>query len=371
MKNILFKSLAALTAAVIPASALFADFPEKNVAQVEFRSVPADFENLPGREPEKWNFTFRPYGAEAAADLWSDPSVIRNATAGDDMDAKHLPTGVYVCCDEYGFNILVYGASVKRGIKFDAVRGECFFIPGDNDNHKIINYQPFGFRNDHFQYKLSWMKQDRSNRVIFDEMSFDFHHCANGGVAVIKVPWYLYWDKLPIFFDKKDNFWRLSMIRWGGSHGAETWGGVVHSQTKCGYLRMPAFTDAQASLILKTTLLKLWDQFNQEAGSTAISATRFGSSMNAYRRSIAYLPHTWANICEDDQFRPLLNDLYNSRKQIGVEMDKFDTMSLAEQKAFYLKNAPLLANYRYDVESAYATFLKDKMLNRGGKDVKK
>ncbi len=365
MKNIFCKSLIAAIAAACALPVFAADYPEKNVLNVDFRSVPADFENLPARETEKWSFNFRPYDAEAAALLWTDPMVIRNVSSGADVDAKHLPTGVYACCDEYGLYIFAYGASVRHGIRFDKMSGECFVIPGDNDSHVIRGYQPFGFTGSAFMYKLMWMKEDRNNREMFNQMVFNQHNCANGTVVEIHIPWAICWDTLPVFKNKKDNFWRLSMIRWGGSAGAESWGGRVHSQSKCGYLRMPDFTPEQESKILKTTLVKVIEMFNDTVGATEINPGRVGNPMNAYRQSIAHLPHSWMNVNEDPEFRPVLQALIQNRRDIiKVAEEKFGQMTLEEQKAFYLENVAKLANFRYDVEDAYAEFLNQKLLAR-------
>lgn len=203
---------------------------EKNVVNADFRALPADFEILPYTESAKWNFGFRPYGSEAASVLWSDPRVIRNASAGDTMDEKHLPTAVYVSVDEYGMNILGYGAlkssaeALGKGNNEENIFFEMFFIPGDADDPAIINYQPMGINTvfPYWRFKLSWMKEDRNVRQIFNHIRIDSKKNKNGVVLRVNVPWVLYWDHLPVFQQKKDNFWRLSMIRWGGSCGGET-----------------------------------------------------------------------------------------------------------------------------------------------------
>lgn len=370
--NFLSKSFAAAAAAMLALPALFGQM-EKNVAQVEYRTLPPDYEQLPFRESGKWNFGFRPYGAEAASVLWSDPNVIRNASAGDTLDDKHLITGVYVACDAYGFNILGYGAlkssakALESGRNMESTRFECFFIPGDNDTQKIINWQPFGAGSiyPYWQYKLSWMKNDRNNRVVFDDMVLDARYNANGAVTRFYVPWLAYWDHLPVFCDKADNFWRLSMIRWGGSYGAETWGGRVHAQTKCGYIRMPDFTPEQASAILKTTLQALWGKYVSMKTDTAIDPGTTGKVLNDYRESIAHLSHSWMNMNEDEPFKStVLTDMIKERDAIGKGIAEFDKMTLEEQKAFYQKNAPLLANFRYDAENAYAEYLKQQLMKR-------
>ena len=361
-------ALAALPAAVSAQSA--ADL--KNVAQVEYRTLPADFENLPARETGKWNFGFRPYDAESAAYLWSDPNVIRNVAAGGDVDAKHLITGLYVTCDPHGMTILGYAAlkdhnaALDKGSNLENVFFECFFIPGDADNPMIINYQPFGVCSNlpNFRYKLSWMKPDRNNREMFDDLRVDARVIKNGAVVRIFVPWVIIWDHLPVFANKKDNFWRLSMIRWGGSHGGETWGGRVHSQTKCGYIRMPDFTAAQQAEIMRTTLYALWNKYQVSRNAIELSPTQT-VSLDYYRKSIDHLPHSWMNVNEDPVFRmDTLFPLVKDRDAIGKELAKFDSMTTEQQKAFYKKIAPLLANYHYDVDDLYADHLKKQMMKR-------
>lgn len=370
-KTIYTSILAALALTAIPAvKAQNADL--KNVAQVEYRSLPADFENLPAKETHKWNFGFRPYDAESAAYLWSDPNVIRNVAAGGDVDEKHLISGLYVTCDPHGLTILGYAAlkdhnaSLAQGKNLENVFFECFFIPGDADNPAIINYQPFGVCSNlpNFRYKLSWMKPDRNNREMFDALRVDARVIKNGAVVRIFVPWTIIWDHLPVFSEKKDNFWRLSMIRWGGSHGGETWGGRVHSQTKCGYIRMPDFTPEQQAEIMRTTLYGLWNQYQEASNGIAVSPFQT-TPLDYYRKTIDHLPHSWMNVNEDPIFRmETLFPLVKDRNAIGAELAKFNTMTLEQQKAFYKKNAPLLANYLYDVDDLYADLLKKQMMKR-------
>ena len=76
---------------------------EKNIISVEYRDLPANFEQLPRTEPQKWNFNFRPYGAMAASVLWSTPSC--SACDGYE-DAQGKSHRVYVCCNAEGLNLL-------------------------------------------------------------------------------------------------------------------------------------------------------------------------------------------------------------------------------------------------------------------------
>lgn len=372
-KTLYTSILAALALAAVPAvNAQASNADLKNVAQVEYRTLPSDFENLPARETGKWNFGFRPYDAESAAYLWSDPNVIRNVAAGGDVDAKHLISGLYVTCDPYGLTILGYAALkdqkdvLDKGKNLENAFFEIFFIPGDADNPKILNYQPFGICSNlpNFRYKLSWMKNDRNNREMFDDLRVDSRLVKNGVVMRVFVPWTIIWDHLPVFCEKQDNFWRLSMIRWGGSHGGETWGGRVHAQAKCGYIRMPDFTPEQQAMIMKTTLFGLWNKYQAASNLIDYNPTQT-MALDYYRKSIDHLPHSWMNVNEDPDFRmDTLFPLVKDRSAIGAELAKFDSMTLEQQKAFYKKNAPLLANYLYDVDDLYSAYLKQQMMKR-------
>ncbi len=363
-----------LTFAITSLTALNIIAGEKNITDAEFRTLPPDFENLPQRESEKWHFGFRPYGKESADYLWSDPNVIRDVTAGNKADTKKLATGIYVSVDEHHFSVLTYGALNDNRTKLGKGEGteelflECFVLPGDADDPKILNYQCFGVASSYPpkpRYKLSWMRDDRTVRNFVDSLDIVSHHNANGAVIKFSIPWVKYFDHLPIFSDKENNnIWRLSVIRWGGSAGGETWGGTVHAQSKCGYVRMPTFTPAQETLIMKTTLLKLWDIYVSTKNYVRISPRVVPKdNLNYYRKSINNLPHSWMNMNEDREFaNTILTDLIASRDALGKEIAEFETKTRDEQKAFYKKVAPLLGNFHYDVDEAYGQFLKDKLM---------
>lgn len=125
---------------------------------------------------------------------------------------------------------------------------------------------------------------------------------------------------------------------------------------------MPEFTAAQQTKMMKTTLLALWGMYQDYKNNAAVSPGHTGS-LDAYRKSIDHLPHSWMNMNEDPDFKkdvliPMINDV----NSIGKGIAEFDSLSLEDQKAFYLKNAPRIANFRYDLEEAYAEFLKAKMM---------
>lgn len=345
---------------------------EKNVAQVEYRTLPPDFEKLPAQETAKWNFGFRPYSSESASFLWSDPNVIRNATSGTNTDTKNLPTGLYVVCDADNLSFLVYGTIYDNAKKLNAGQNaeelllECFFLPGDADDPAIENYQHFGVTSQapHIRWKLSWMKQDRNVRDMFQHMVIEPRYTSNGIVLKFSVPWEAFWDKLPIFNKKKDNHWRLSVIRWAPT-GGQTWGGVVHAQSRCGYIRMPDFTAEQQTAMMKATLMKLWRQYQICKNYTRNNPNLVQESArrNHYRKTIAHLPHTWMNVNEDNAFvEQWLRPAIAQRDAIGKDLAVFEKMSLDEQKAFYLKNAPILANFQFDIDDAYANFCKAKLM---------
>lgn len=372
-KHFFSKCLTAASAALLTLSVFGQS--EKNVADVEFRNLPPDFENLPFRESSKWNFGFRPYGKESADFLWSDPVLIRDVTSGAAADAKRLPTALYVSMNDDEISFMVYGAlkdnkeRLKKGENDEELYLECFFLPGGADDPQIVNYQHFGVASNFPatpRWKLSWMRDDRNVRDYVSSMNIAPRRNANGVVLKFSVPWIKLWDKLPIFSDKENNnHWRLSVIRWGGSAGGESWGGVVHSQTKCGYLRMPDFTEEQASLLMKTTLMKLWGQYQVTKKRTDVNPGNVPTSRSYYRDSIAHLPHSWMNINEDMEFvETILKPLIASRDAIGAQIADFDSMTLAEKKAFYLRVAPLLGNFHYDLDEAYGNYIKAKMMKR-------
>ncbi len=347
---------------------------EKNITDVEFRTLPPDFENLPQRESEKWHFGFRHYGKESSDYLWSDPNVIRDVTTGNKADVKKLATAIYVSMDEHEISFLTYGAlkdnseKLGQGKSTEELMIECFVLPGDADDPQIVNYQTFGVSSVYPptpRWKLSWMKQDRGVRDYISTLNITAHPNSNGMVVKFSIPWVKYFDHLPIFSDKEDNnIWRLSIIRWGGSSGGETWGGNVHSQTKCGYIRMPEFTDAQATLIMKTTLLKLWDVYVSAKNQVRVIPGKvLAYNLNYYRKSINHLPHSWMNMNEDREFaNTTLTSLIASRDALGKEIADFETKPLDEQKAFYKKVATLIGNFHYDVDEAYGEFLKNKLM---------
>ena len=139
---------------------------EKNIISVEYRDLPANFEQLPRTEPQKWNFNFRPYGAMAASVLWSDPIMQREVMAGEDAQGKE-PTALYVCCNAEGLNLLVYAveskmtSSLEKGEALPTSTLECFFAPGDADTQpaleKVAQGDPnraIGKRRDDFRARL-------------------------------------------------------------------------------------------------------------------------------------------------------------------------------------------------------------------------
>lgn len=346
-------------------------FAEKNILDVEFRDLPANYEMLLKQESEKWNFNFRPYGAQAASLLWTDPIVQRDAVSGDNV-GENTPTAIYAACNQEGLTILVFAAeplfknSLENGTALPASRLECFFAPGDADTSKIEHYYQFicGANEPTINGVYPWFVEDRGFRTIQGHLCIDSRALPNGNMLRIFVPWAPLFDRLP-FSDKRDNFWRLSVIRWAPG-AAQTWGGVVHAATSAGYLRFPAFTDEQKTAIRKTTLLKAWTEYQNFATSTGVSLTRATPRMEEYyQKTIAKLPQTFKNVNEDFGFRDFwLENAIKERNSLGATLAVFDSLPQSEQEAFYRNASDVLFNFSYDLEQAYARWLNRGLLSR-------
>lgn len=372
MKYFATVTLAAALCFSASAALSAADEIGKNTANVEFRRLPHDFEKLPALEPQKWNFNFRPYGKEAAEVLWSDPNSIRQIAAGEKSSSGQIITGIYASCDAEGLDILIFATmpqtisgALEKGTKEPGVSLETYVLPGDADDPQIINYHPFGFSSNqpYLEWSLSWMKWDRDTRPVISEIVFDVRRVTNGLVIRMHYPWLPFFDRLPVFSEKEDNFWRLAMLRWDGK--AVTWGGVVHQQVQLGYLRMPAFTQEQKTQILKSVLLKIWNRYQNIKSDRRISPNFITGRDDFYRNSQKDLPKSYMNVNEDFGFQDAwLLQAIKDRDALGAGIADFEKLPPAEQDAFYKKNAALLYNFDYDIEEAYADYLNKKIMKR-------
>lgn len=343
---------------------------DRNVLDVEYRTLPADFETLPAREPEKWNFNFQPYGKSSAEMLWTDPIVRRAAVAGDAAGASAAPTALYACCDDEGFTLLVL--AVETGLREALAQGrpaprstlECFFQPGDSDSSDLEHYYQFlcETREPCLKDILPWMTEDRSFRSIEGALQVTARELPHARVVRIRVPWEPLFDRLP-FSRKADNLWRLSVIRWAAS-GGQTWGGNVHQQTSCGYLRFPDFTPGQRAAMMRHCLGRAWDRYQAVLAAKDVSPdfVPLGGRQRPpfFLDALARSPHTFVNVNEDAAFRAAwLDGAVAARNALGAGLAAFDTLPPAEQAAFYARASDMLFNFRYDIEQAYGAYQTD------------
>ncbi len=363
MKKSLFVLLSLLAA--VPAAQA-----TKNLLDVRYRTLPADFEKVLAEEPDHWSFGFRPYG-NGSAQLWTDPIVARDALSGT-VDAEATgprPTALYVSCDDDSFSLLVLCVEPKINEALAATNAlprpsiELYFAPGDTDNHDPEPYFQFYYGGGllrHFQ----WQVQDRTWRNILSAVRVDERRLNNGYLVRFTFPWVELFDRLP-FSDKADAIWRLSVIRW--ADGGRTWGGVVHQESRAGYIRFPDFTPEQKTKIMKRLLEKGWSRFNGLLGEPAYSIAG-GWGMPVVRTDayvvadVAKHPRTYINYSEDPAFRPVLEKLIAERRALAEGIARFESLPPAEQKAFYRQASDALFNFRYFVEEAYADLLARKLI---------
>ncbi len=369
MKQYTHLFIAVCSAALLAAPATRAQ--EKNIIDVEYRDLPANYETLLRQEPGKWNFNFRPYGASSAAVLWTDPIMQREVMSGESVSNK-APTALYVTCNEAGFTVLVFAceptmrSSLEKGAALPSSTLECFFAPGDADTSKIEHYYQFmcGATEPAVQGVFPWFVEDRGFRTIKGHLQVDSRSLPNGNLIRIFVPWAPIFDRLP-FTTKRDNLWRLSVIRWAPT-GGQTWGGVVHAATTAGYIRFPDFTDQQKTAIRKATLLKGWTAYQNLANSTPVSPGKVTArTEDYYQKTIASLPQTYKNVNEDFGFRDAwLTNAVAARNALGATIAGLETLSQPEQATFYRRASDMLFNFGYDLEQAYADYLNTKIFKR-------
>ncbi len=360
------QTLAILSAFLL---AVLAAHGAKNLLDVRYRSLPADFERVLAEEPDNWSFGFRPYGS-GASQLWTDPIVARGALSGavDANASGPRPTALHVSCDDDSFSLLVLCVEPKINEAIAATNAlprpsiELYFAPGDSDNHDPEPYFQFYYGNGvlrHFQ----WQVQDRTWRDIQSSVRVDERKVANGYLVRFTFPWEALFDRLP-FSDKADAIWRLSVIRW--VDGGRTWGGVVHQESRAGYIRFPDFTPEQRAKIMKLLLEKGWSSFQSAQGDAQYSlagcwAMPVVRTEPYITEAVAAKPRTYINYSEDPAFRPILANLVAERRALAGDIARFESMAPADQLAFYRRASDSLFNFRYFVEEAYARHLEGKL----------
>lgn len=356
-------------AGAVLAAATLADPAGKNILDVWRGEIPGAPEELLVAQPGIWNFGFRPYGA-AAADLWSDPIMARNVLAGEDAGGKS-PTAVAVTCDADGFTVLalcveasIHDAIAKTNSLPDSYC-ELYVAPGDTDNHDMVPYYQFGLNalNDGEFDHYPWIVEDRRMRTPTPYMDFRTRILPNGYLHVVNFSWEAFWDKLPLK-DSRDNFWRMSVIRW--ADGGVSWGGVVHEASRFGYIRFPRFTEAEKTEIRFRLLQKAWTRFCKLSSRPMYNPSRTWAAPwpredKFIAEALRGAPETFIHYSQDPVFSLRLKALVDERKALAAGIASFRETPPAEQDAFYAKAADMLFNFRYDVEKAYADYVDDKL----------
>ena len=344
----------------------------KNVYDVRFGTLPENCESLLETDPGSWDSNFRPYGR--TTDLWTDPGALRDVGEGRQVDGK--PTALRVSCDEDGWSFLVYCGEPGETNAIAAGRPpahpslELYVCEGDADNSDIAEYWQLYLSSTELR-EFTWAVPSRRWRYIRPYVRYDVREAPNAYVARLSFPWYAFWDRLPVFSEGRNNFWRLGVMRWAA--GGQTWGGIVHEPDRFGYIRWPAFTEEQKGEILARTLRRGWLDFCNLCATLNYdtSVTNAGSWARAsYVRTEPYAraaieadgPRTWMLAAEDPELRPILAGLQSECRALGPKIARFRELPYAEKAAFYREAAPKLFNFRYDVEAAIGRHAKSKIM---------
>ena len=182
---------------------------------------------------------------------------------------------------------------------------------------------------------------------------------ANGYLTRIFIPWEVLFNRLP-FSDKKDNFWRLSVIRWA-TGGGQTWGGFVHEANRAGYIRWPDFTQEQKFAIYETVLNKAWQKYQNHLAK--VNPTLVPDMKEPYLHK-SDAPRSYMNIPEDLAFvDAFLKPMIEERNALGKSIASFNGLTPTEKEQLY-SHVGMLMNFNYDVEEAYASYLNGKIFKR-------
>ena len=342
----------------------------KNCYDVRYRELPADVTEEMRDHPEDWNFNFRPYGKQADW-LISDPAVQRNVMSGGSSE-RNL-TALNVTCDDNGFTVLVFcGEKALKSYlaETNALPSptlEMFVKTGDADNDDVIvpERMTSGTMRDTREYPD--LMPGRHFRNIRPYMTCEEKVLENAFLCRITYDWAAFHDELPVFAPAgRDNFWRLSVIRW--TEGGQTWGGQVHKGMRAGYIRWPDFTPGQRTAILKRTLLKGWDAFNEAARKPDVIV---GPFPNPQIWKVPFRDAEWAvgrtspNFNDNPLFRSSLEKVIARCRELGPRIAAFESMSGAEQESFYRLASDRLFNFRRDVERAYRDYAEDRIFREG------
>jgi len=333
----------------------------KNCYDVKFAPLPNDYGAMLKTHADDWNFNFRPYGASSDW-LWSDSNVRRSVAEGADLEDR-MVTGLFVACDEDGFNVLVYcnvpelKTYLSMTNEFPSQSLEFFVCPDDADT-PAVQQRYMAYYGNGACREYENREPDKDFRLAKPEVT----ETPLRSAIVVKIhwDWKNFWMRLPLFCTKADNFWRLSMIRWSGA--GVTWGGTVHQNSQAGYIRWPDFTDAQRKAILKRTLENGWRELCATLADNRMAITNVRLGTEKFRTEhVAANPRSYVNMNEDPGFRPVFESMVAERRALVADIGRIDGMSRAELDAFYRKAAPMLFNFTWDLQEAYAKCLADQL----------
>lgn len=354
--------------AAVP-SVLAANPASKNAIDVPYRPLPADWWNLLKTEPQMWNSNFRPYDPQFAEMLWSDSTLVRSVELNVTEDMNSV-TALAATCDEAGFSLLVYVAEPKmqkcmtEGKARPGNMLEIYFQPGDAEGGDFDAYYQFLCQSvtPHIWGVFPWLMEDRTFRTLKGHLTADVHHQTNADVMHVRIPWDPLFDRLPWMYGKKDNIYRLSVIRWAPT-GGQTWGGNVHQMSTAGYLRFPQFTEAEKTAIMKNLLVNGWDKFNGVLANPRYSFDLLPVNSNqSFLRDQAKWPHTEISPAADRTFRDtVVRPMADLRAAFGKGIAAFESMPYAEREAFYKEAAPMLFNFEYDIQQAWGRWQDDQV----------
>lgn len=330
-------------------------------------------------EKKEWNYNFREYGSSADS-LWSDPKTRREVLSGENANGK--VTSVAVTFDEESLYVHVVGNEPNLTNFYAKASGapgadiEFYLMPGDADLTRQQTYHWLYYNRHDILKDGQWMMEDRHNRQMAHLVKFTEKPVGTQVVTCFEIPWEAFWDQLPVFSGTKDNFWRMGVCRFGSADGM-TFGGEVHTPSRAGYVRWPAFTEEQKTAILSRLLFKAWDGFRTQAGSLGYSLDRvfmdgeYLDKADGGKRKTgvkfrdeqnAADPRSYVNLPEDPGFRPTLKKLIDDRTALAAELKDFPTLAPAARDALYRRAAEMLFNFRYDVEQSYAAHVKEKLM---------
>lgn len=336
----------------------------KNFYDVPFRTMPGEAREVLS-EAGFWNANFRPYDAVAAAELWTDSQVVRDVKGAAARRGERA-TAIGFACDERGFNVYVACGQV-------APRFEFYLMTGTAGDNRVRPYYQMYFDGTELK-EYPWRTASRYFRELKPYTKVEEVNVTDRDTLVrISYDWEGMWDYLP--FDEADRTWRMSVIHWAPG-GGRTWGGKVHETSAAGYVRFPAFTDEQKAAIMKHVLraaVRAFERtqktyfYNPGDGAPYVSA-----NTNAYHLAeIARNPRSYVCYAEDPAFRPTLVELVKTCREKAVRVDGFLDLPPTEQAAFYAEAAPLLFNFKADVEEAYAALEERRFKARAcGKELK-